>query len=251
MSAIEDKITFITGGANGIGKSIVTLFCQEGADVIFCDKDEEAGQQLCEKLSRYSCRFLKADISDERSLEIAVNTILTEKGNIDIIINNAGVSPFASILDVTVEDFDKVLDINLRPVFITSRLLAKHRAANPELNTYGRIVNMASTRHLMSEPGSEAYAASKGGIVSLTQALAVSLSEYNITVNCISPGWIETGDYEQLRTIDHKQHPSRRVGKPDDIAHVCLFLCQPDNNFIDGENIVVDGGMTRKMIYEE
>lgn len=250
-SDIKNKIVFVTGGANGIGKSIVSVFCKSGGNVIFCDIDENAGKQLCSELSQYQCSFIKIDISDAIALEQAVNTIIKEKGNIDIIINNAGVSIFNSILDVSVEDFDKVLDINLRSVFITARTLARHRDTNPQFNTYGRIINMASTRYLMSEPNSEAYAASKGGIVSLTHALAISLSKYNITVNCISPGWIETGDYEALSSTDHSQHPSGRVGSPNDIAQMCLFLSQPHNNFINGQNFVVDGGMTKKMIYEE
>ena len=97
----------------------------------------------------------------------------------------------------------------------------------------------------------EGYAASKGGIYSLTHALAVSLSEWNIIVNSIAPGWIETNDYESLRLEDHAQHPSKRVGKPEDIARACLFLCQEENDFINGENITIDGGMTKKMIYIE
>lgn len=249
-STIHNKVVFVTGGANGIGKSIVSLFCKNGADVIFCDRDEDAGKKLCAELSAYSCSFVRVDISNADALQQALGTIVTEKGNIDVIINNAGVSRFGSILDLSVANFEEVLDINLRSVFIAAQVLAKHRDANPQLNTYGRIVNMASTRYLMSEPDSEAYAASKGGIVSLTHALAVSLSRYNITVNCISPGWIDTGHYE-IRPSDHQQHPSGRVGVPDDIARMCLFLCQPDNNFINGQNIVVDGGMTKKMIYEE
>ncbi len=103
----------------------------------------------------------------------------------------------------------------------------------------------------MSEPGSEGYAASKGGIYSLTHALALSLSEWNITVNSIAPGWIQTHDYDQLQPVDHSQHPSRRVGKPEDIARMCLFLCEENNDFINGENITIDGGMTKKMIYLE
>lgn len=250
-AGIQGKITFVTGGANGIGKGIVTAFCLAGADVVFCDVNEDAGNRLCDELKDYQCTFVKTDISDKESLISTVNYIISKKGNIDILINNAGVSPFRSILDVSVDDFDKVLDINLRPVFITAKILAKHRSDNPYLNSYGRIINMASTRYLMSEPDSEAYAASKGGIVSLTHALAISLSKYKITVNCISPGWIETGDYSQLRPIDHQQHPSGRVGVPQDIAQTCIFLCKPDSNFINGQNIIVDGGMTKKMIYEE
>jgi len=101
----------------------------------------------------------------------------------------------------------------------------------------------------MSEANSEAYAASKGGLISLTHALAISLSAENVTVNAISPGWIENNDYEQLTENDHQQHPSKRVGKPEDIAEMCLFLTDEKNDFINGQNIVIDGGMTKKMIY--
>ena len=115
----------------------------------------------------------------------------------------------------------------------------------------GAIISMASTRAQMSEPHTEAYAASKGGIVAITHALAASLSPLNITVNCISPGWIHTGDESELRVEDHAQHLSNRVGNVDDIARMCVFLANPSNNFINGENITIDGGMTKKMIYEE
>lgn len=170
-------------------------------------------------------------------------------GDIDIIINNAGISQFSSITETSVEDFDKILSINLRPAFITSRRLALHRQSLETPNPYGRIINICSTRYLMSEPGSEGYAASKGGIYSLTHALALSLSEWHITVNSIAPGWIQNNNYDQLRPEDHAQHPSGRVGKPEDIARMCLFLCQEENDFINGENITIDGGMTKKMIY--
>lgn len=249
-NSINDKIVYVTGGANGLGKAIVTLFCENGADVTFCDIDSAAGKKLSSELSSYKCSYHEVDISDAAALEHSVNRVIDEKGDIDIIINNAGVSRFNSILDITTEEFDKVLNINLRPVFITAQTLARHRDANPELNTYGRIINMASTRYLMSEPNSEAYAASKGAIFSLTHALAMSLSKYKIIVNSISPGWIETGNYDSLSDLDHSQHPSGRVGKPEDIARTCLFLCQRDNDFINGQNIVVDGGMTKKMIYQ-
>lgn len=249
--SIKDKIVFITGGANGIGKAIVTQFCERGADVIFCDTDKEASSKLCANLSKYKCSYVIVDISDSESLNKAVEDVLETKGNIDVIVNNAGIGVFESILDVTVEDFDKVLNTNLRPIFITAKALARHRDKNPSLNKYGRIINMASTRYLMSEPNSEAYVASKGGIVSITHALSASLSKYNITVNCISPGWIETGDYGSLRAEDHEQHLSGRVGKPDDIARACLFLCQPNNDFINGQSIVIDGGMVKKMIYRD
>ena len=181
----------------------------------------------------------------------SLQNIFKEWGDIDIIINNAGISEFSPITETSVETFDKILSVNLRPVFITSHALAVHRKSQNSTNTYGRIINLCSTRYLMSEPGSEGYAASKGGIYSLTHALSLSLAEWHITVNSISPGWIQTHDYEQLRAEDHSQHPSGRVGKPEDIARMCVFLCQDENDFINGENITIDGGMTKKMIYRE
>lgn len=242
------KRAFVTGGANGIGKAIVETFHKAGFKVAFCDIDEMAGQQTAQKTGAL---FYQVDISDKSALENCMIELFDKWGDIDIIVNNAGVSHFASITETSVEDFDKILSINLRPVFITSRLLAKHRKPQASPPVYGRIINICSTRYLMSEPGSEGYAASKGGIYSLTHALALSLAEFHITVNSISPGWIQTYNYDRLRPEDHNQHPSGRVGKPEDIARMCLFLCQEDNDFINGENITMDGGMTKKMIYIE
>jgi len=250
-NSLSGKRVFITGGAKGIGKALVVAFCKAECKVAFCDIDDFAGMQLYKELSDYDCRYYHIDVSDKIYLTELMHELFSEWKDMDIIINNVGISKFRSILDTTIEDFENILDINLRTVFITSKLLAERRSAFSEKNTYGRIINIASTRYLMSEPDSEAYAASKGGIVSLTHALAVSLGKYNITVNCVSPGWIETGDYSKLTESDHMQHPAGRVGTPEDIARVCMFICQPENNFIDAQNIIVDGGMTKKMIYEE
>ncbi|BDW78078.1 SDR family NAD(P)-dependent oxidoreductase [Bacteroides finegoldii] len=244
----SSKRVFITGGAEGIGKAIVEAFCLSGDQVAFCDINETAGQETAKATGSI---FHKVDVSDKDALESCIQRILSEWNDIDIIVNNVGISQFSSITETSVEDFDKILSINLRPVFITSRLLAIRRKEQSSPNPYGRIINICSTRYLMSEPGSEGYAASKGGIYSLTHALALSLSEWNITVNSIAPGWIQTHDYDQLQPEDHSQHPSRRVGKPEDIARMCLFLCEENNDFINGENITIDGGMTKKMIYLE
>ena len=247
-SSPSKRRVFITGGAEGIGKAIVEAFCLSGDQVAFCDINEIAGQETAKATGSI---FHKVDVSDKDVLESCMQRILSEWNDIDIIVNNVGISQFSSITETSVEDFDKILSINLRPVFITSRLLAIHRKEQSSPNPYGRIINICSTRYLMSESGSEGYAASKGGIYSLTHALALSLSEWNITVNSIAPGWIQTHDYDQLRPEDHSQHPSRRVGKPEDIARMSLFLCEENNDFINGENITIDGGMTKKMIYLE
>ncbi len=242
------KRIFVTGGAEGIGRAIVKAFCAAGHRVAFCDRNAEAGTRTAQETGAL---FLEADVRNVAALEEVMQQLFDTWEDIDVIINNAGVSDFSPITDTPVEEFNRILQINLRPVFITARKLALHRKNQEVPNKFGRIVNICSTRYLMSEPGSEGYAASKGGIYSLTHALAISLSEWHITVNAISPGWIQNCDYDSLRPIDHEQHPSRRVGKPEDIARMCLFLCQPENDFINGENIVIDGGMTRKMIYEE
>ena len=247
-SSPSKRRVFITGGAEGIGKAIVEAFCLSGDQVAFCDINEIAGQETAKATGSI---FHKVDVSDKDALESCMQRILSEWNDIDIIVNNVGISQFSSITETSVEDFDKILSINLRPAFITSRLLAIHRKEQSSPNPYGRIINICSTRYLMSEPGSEGYAASKGGIYSLTHALALSLSEWNITVNSIAPGWVQTHDYDQLRPEDHSQHPSRRVGKPEDIARMCLFFCEENNDFINGENITIDGGMTKKMIYLE
>ncbi len=247
---MKNKKVFVTGGANGIGRSIVTAFVKAGAEVAFCDSAQKAGNELAASLGERAA-FFPLDVTDINRFQQVINTLFNKWGDIDIIINNVGISEFSPLVETSVEQFDKILSTNLRPVFITSQMLAAHRNSPEGKKRYGRIVNMASTRYLQSEPGSEGYAASKGGIVSLTHALAISLGEYNITVNCISPGWIETKAYANLSDSDHRQHPSGRVGRPEDISRMCLFLCAGENDFINGQNIVIDGGMTKKMIYEE
>ena len=248
MEGFAGKYVFVTGGAKGIGRAIVCLFAKAGAKVAFCDYDKEAGDQLSSELSN-TVLFYKVDVTDENRLLGVMDLLFQRWGTLDIIINNVGISQFSPLTETTLEQFDRILATNLRPVFITSQALAVQRNTLEGKKRYGRIVNIASTRYLMSEPGSEGYAASKGGIVSLTHALAISFSEYAITVNSISPGWIQHTAYEMLSDADHKQHPSGRVGTPDDIARTCLFLCAPENDFINGQNLVVDGGMTKKMIY--
>lgn len=238
---------FVTGGAHGIGRAIVEAFAKEGDRIAFCDIDEERGKTVAEKTG---ARFFSLDVCDKETLENALHTLFEEWGDVDIIVNNVGVGGFESITETTVEHFDKILATNLRSAFITSRMLATHRKENSN-KKYGRIVNLCSTRYLQSEAGTEAYAASKGGIWSLTHALAVSLAPYRITVNCIAPGWISVNEDEILRQEDHDFHLSGRVGKADDIARTCLFLCDERNDFINGQCITVDGGVTKKMIYPE
>ena len=237
---------FVTGGATGIGKAIVTTFRNAGCQVAFCDIDQQAGNRTAQATG---ARFYHTDVADSRALENCMQAITKLWGDIDIIVNNAGISEFKPLEECSTDDFCRVIAVNLLPVFTTARFIARHRDTLEPSNPYGRIINIASTRALMSESGTEAYSASKGGIVALTHALMMSLADRHITVNCISPGWIETGDYDNLTQADHDQHPSRRVGMPDDIARMCVWLAMEENGFINGENIIIDGGMTRRMQY--
>ena len=247
MGKYTDKIAVITGAANGIGEAIATGFASEGATVVLADIDTAKAEMLEQQLitDGVKAKFIPTDVAVPTSVEALFEITQSYFGRVDVLINNAGISEWKSPFELTLETWDKIINTNLRGVFLCSREAAK---LMPEGSA---IVNIASTRAIMSEPNSEAYAASKGGIVALTHAMAASFSHRRIQVNCISPGWIEVNSYDNLRKDDHEQHFSRRVGTPDDIARACLFLADPTNNFISGENLIIDGGMTRKMIYVE
>ena len=238
---------FVTGGAHGIGKSIVEAFAGAGDKVAFCDIDAVRGESVA---SQTGAAFYQVDVTDAAQLEAAMQQVLDACGDIDVLVNNVGIGMFKPLTEVSVEEFDRVISTNLRSAFITARMLARHRQANGN-SAYGRIVNICSTRYRQSEAGTEGYSASKGGIYSLTHALAVSLAPMHITVNAIAPGWIHVREDEVLRPEDHGFHPSGRVGTPEDIARMCLFLCEPANGFINGQTLTVDGGVTVKMIYPE
>lgn len=245
---MKNKTAIVTGAANGIGRAIAAEYAENGFFIFIADIDTENGHKVQDGFLKNGnqAAFIETDVSKPESLKKLIEQVMDTSGRIDVLINNAGVSEFCPPEELSVERWDTILNTNLRSSFLLTRLAA----AEMKKTGGGSVVNIASTRALMSEKNSEAYAATKGGLLALTHAMAMSYADDKIRVNCISPGWIHTGDYEKLRDIDHEQHPSGRVGKPDDIARACLFLTDSDNDFINGENLVVDGGMTRKMIYE-
>lgn len=252
--AFAKRAYLVTGGAQGIGKGIALDLLQRGAGVVIVDQDAEALQAAVAELRAVgTVHGVAADVSDEDGVVRAMETARRALGGLDGLVNNAALAdPVSGPLEaLSLEDWNRRIGVNLTGCF----LCAKH--AIPMLRERrGAIVNIASTRALQSEPHTEAYAASKGGIVAFTHALAISLGPA-VRVNCISPGWIAVEDWKKpaartapdLRPQDHAQHPVGRVGTPADVAALAAFLLGPDAGFITGQNFVVDGGMTRKMIY--
>ncbi|MCI5773469.1 MAG: SDR family oxidoreductase [Erysipelotrichaceae bacterium] len=232
-----DKVV-ITGGARGIGRSLALGYAKAGYAVYTLDiLEAEHGDP--------NIHHMLVDLCDEQQISAAFKKI-AEQGAIHVLINNGAISSFhKAITDISVAEFDKVINTNLRGSFICAKNFVE---ANKPAD-YGRIINIASTRFHQNEANWEAYGASKGGIVALTNSLCVSLSNTHITVNAISPGWIANDHYEEISLADHQQHPSGRVGKPEDITRACLFLSAKESDFINGANLIVDGGMTKKMIY--
>jgi NAD(P)-dependent dehydrogenase (short-subunit alcohol dehydrogenase family) len=249
---MRGRAALVTGGAQGIGKAIVRRFLLEGAAVAFIDSDAAAGRETVEEYAGLGrLRFVRGDVAVEAAVRGAVARTAAWFGRLDVLVNNAGIGTrHVPPTELALRDWNRVLAVNL-----TGTLLCAKHAAPHLVKHRGLIVNIASTRALMSEANTEAYSASKGGIVALTHALAVSLGP-GIRVNCISPGWIETADRKKKARrgepvhsdADRLQHPCGRVGVPDDIAAMVLHLAT-DGGFITGANFVVDGGMTHKMIY--
>ncbi|RJS62330.1 SDR family oxidoreductase [Bacillus sp. PK3_68] len=238
---INKKVCVITGGTGGIGYHLSLGFHEAGYQVIALDREQR--NPLAGGIA-----FIKTDVSIAEEVQHAFKQITVQYGTVHVLINNAAISVFSKpISDISIEEFDAVLNVNLRGSFICAKEFIHANSGQD----YGRIINIASTRWNQNEANWEAYGSSKGGLVSLTNTLAVSLSNRPITVNAISPGWIQTEGYEKLTYTDHAQHPSGRVGIPRDIVNACLFLADEQNDFINGHNLVIDGGMTKKMVYEE
>ncbi|MGE5094732.1 MAG: SDR family oxidoreductase [Betaproteobacteria bacterium] len=243
---MASHVVLVTGGGQGIGRAIAQLLAERGSIAVIAEVDAQAGREA-------GFPFVRCDVSREPSVRACVRKVIERFGRLDGLVNNAGLAgpEDGPVEKLELAAWNRRIGVNLTGAF----LMAKHCV--PHLRrTRGAIVNIASTRALQSEPHTEAYSASKGGLVALTHALAMSLGP-RIRVNCVSPGWIDVSAWKKasarkavpLSKADHEQHPAGRVGRPEDVAAIVAYLLSDAAGFITGQNFVVDGGMTRKMIY--
>jgi NAD(P)-dependent dehydrogenase (short-subunit alcohol dehydrogenase family) len=238
MAQKAQKVALVTGGAQGIGRAAAALLAARGYRVAVADVAAPAGRKP-------PFLFQRADVSSEAAVRACVRAVVKRFGRLDALVNNAGLTGprDGPIEKLPLARWNRRIAVNLTGAFLMAKHCAPHlRAAR------GAIVNIASTRALQSEPHTEAYAASKGGLVALTHALAMSLGP-RVRVNCISPGWISHQPVRRKK--DHAQHPVGRVGRDEDVAELVAYLLSDAAGFVTAQNFVIDGGMTRKMIYEE
>jgi NAD(P)-dependent dehydrogenase (short-subunit alcohol dehydrogenase family) len=238
-------VALVTGGAKGIGRAVAHHLLATGWRLGVIDLPGSGVRRALPPHGR-SALAVEGDVRDEKVVSDAVNALVRRFGRLDAVVANAGIMIRTPIRRLTLAEWQRVIDTNLTATFLLARAAEKSlRKAR------GAIVAIASTRALMSEPNTESYSASKGGLVALTHALAISLGP-DVRVNCVSPGWIATEKHGVLRRKDHRQHPAGRVGKPQDVAEIVGWLLDAGRSgFVTGAKFVIDGGMTRKMIYEE
>lgn len=245
------KHVIVTGGAQGIGRIVAQSLLKVGYCVSIFDIDGEAMEEIKPQFDKKRTAFFLTDVSSEVSVRSSVRASLKKFNSIFGLVNNAAYQVFKPMTELTIEDWNRAIGTNLTGTFLCSRFCAPHLAESK-----GSIVNMCSTRAFQSEPNTESYSASKGGVYSLTHALSVSLAP-DVRVNSISPGWIDISAVKKqanakqvkISKEDMEQHPVGRVGNGYDIAQMVMFLLDSANGFITGQNFVIDGGMSKKMIY--
>jgi NAD(P)-dependent dehydrogenase (short-subunit alcohol dehydrogenase family) len=247
---LAGKVALITGAASGIGRASALLFAREGASVVIADLDEIAGQIVAEEISRNEGQaiFERADVTNSADCERVVQTTLAKFGGLHILFNNAGIIRRASVLELTEEDWNRVMAVNLKSIFLLSRLVVPIMAQAGG----GSIINMSSGWGLAGGPRAAAYCASKGAVVRMTKAMAIDHGRQNIRVNCICPGDTDTdmlrsearqlGEPADRFLAESAARPLGRVGRPEEIAQAALYLASDASSFVTGTALVVDGG---------
>lgn len=241
---IDGKVAIVTGAAQGIGKAIVERYIKAGARVVLADVQVEKGQAVAAALGSH-CLFVECDVGDKAAVDALVGRTIDHFGTVDILVNNAGISHSAEFLDLEEEQFDRVLRVNLKGAFLLGQAVARHMVKTGQ----GTIINMSSINAVIASPHIVPYVVSKGGLNQLTRVMALGLAQYGIRVNAIGPGSIDT---EQLASIignDEEAHrkimartPLGRLGRPEEIAEIALFLATPGASYITGQTIYADGG---------
>ncbi|WP_338593350.1 glucose 1-dehydrogenase [Bacillus safensis] len=251
---IAGKVVLITGGASGIGLAAVKLFLEHGAKVAVADINEDSGKQLVESLPHEHAAFFKTDITNEADCQKTVQSVLSQFGTIDVLINNAGIEIVSPIHEMTLEDWNHILQVNLTGVF----LMSKHTLPHMLEEKSGSIINTGSVGGLVGWPDIPAYNATKGGVIQLTKSMAIDYAAHQIRVNCIAPGIIDTPLNEKSFLDNHseslefvkkekaKVNPLLRLGKPEEIAGVMLFLASDLSSYMTGSVITADGGYTAR-----
>lgn len=245
---MQDRVVVVTGAARGIGFACAERFSEEGARIAILDVLEEEGDKACETLAAQGreCVFVPCDVGIKSAVENAFETVLERFGRVDVLMNNAGLNRPAEFVEMSEADFDLVIRTNLKSVFLCSQVAARDMIAR---GAGGAIVNMSSTSVIMTMPTIAAYAASKGGISSMTKAMALSLAPHSIRVNAVGPGTIETDlTRERLLANDETRRrilsrtPLGRVGQGREVADVCVFLASDQAAYVTGQTLYIDGG---------
>lgn len=243
MKRLDNKVAIITGGASGIGKAAAQKFVTEGAKVAVWDMNDEQGEATVKELGK-DAKFYKVDTADSEAVNKAAAQVISDFGRVDILINNAGITRDATLLKMTDEQWDQVINVNLKGVFNCTRALAAHFKENQ----YGRIVNTSSVVALYGNFGQTNYVATKAGVIGMTKTWAKEFGKYGITVNAVAPGFIAT---DMVKSMPEKvlemmkgKAPLQRLGEPEDIANAYAFLASDEASFISGTCLSVDGAVT-------
>jgi len=246
MNRLKDKIAIVTGAASGIGRGIVLAFCEQGAKIVVADVNEKGGKETVKMAKDIGGKavFVKTDVSQAKDIDNMVNVCLKKYGRVDVLVNNAGILKFSPLHETSEDDWEKIIDINLKSVFLGSKRVL------PEMlkQKRGKIISITSIAGLVGYPQIGAYCASKGGIIALTKSMALDYAKQNININCIAPGAIETAMTKDMladpvtKKALEASTPYSRIGVPKDIAMMTVYLASDESDFVNGAVMVVDGG---------